>query len=117
MISFATFRKLTLAFPETDETAHFENKAFRVRKKIFVTLNEKENRCFVKLSPVDQSAFCTFDLDVIFPVPNKWGKHGWTLINLKKVKKEMLLDALTTAYIEVAPEKLAKPYSEKRENL
>ncbi len=117
MVSFVTFRKLATSFPEVDEASHFENHAFRVKKKIFVTLNEKENRCCVKLSPVDQSAFCTFDLDVIFPVPNKWGKQGWTLINLKKVKKEMLLDALTTAYIEVAPEKLAKPYIEARENL
>jgi hypothetical protein len=117
MVSFDTFRQLALSFPETEETAHFENRAFKVKKKIFVTLNEKEARCCVKLTPIDQSAFCTFDLNVIFPVPNAWGKQGWTLINLKKVKKAMLLDALTTAYITVAPNKLAAPFIEERENL
>ena len=41
MISIATVRELALAFPETDEHPHFDRKAFRVKKKIFATLDEK----------------------------------------------------------------------------
>jgi hypothetical protein len=36
------------------------------------------------------------------------GYQGWTLINLKKVKKSMLQDALQTAYNEVAASKSKK---------
>ena len=39
-------------------------------------------------------------------VPNKWGKQGWTFVEMQKVKKELFIDALTTAYCEVAPKKL-----------
>jgi hypothetical protein len=47
---------------------------------------------------------------VIFPVPGAWGKHGATFINLKKVKKSMLTDALTTAWKTTAPPKLVEKY-------
>jgi len=43
MISIDTVRDLALSFPETDEHPHFDRRAFRVKKKIFATLSEKEN--------------------------------------------------------------------------
>ena len=110
MISTDSFIKMALSFPETDEHKHFDKKAYRVKKKIFATLDEKTKRVVLKLSPMDQSVFCAFDKEIIYPIPNKWGKQGWTFVELKKVKKEMLKDALTTAYISVAPPKLGDPY-------
>jgi hypothetical protein len=106
MVSFKTFREMALSFPESSELPHFENTSFRIGKKIFATLNERENRACLKLSEIDQSVFCSFDKTVIYPVPNKWGKQGWTLVDLKKVKKEMFKDALTTAFCTVAPKKI-----------
>jgi hypothetical protein len=47
---------------------------------------------------------------LIYPVPNKWGKFGWTLVNLKTIDQEMLMEVLTAAYCTVAPPKLAEPY-------
>jgi hypothetical protein len=44
----------------------------------------------------------------IFPADNKWGKQGWTIIELSKVKSDLLIDALSTAYREVATKKLGK---------
>jgi predicted DNA-binding protein (MmcQ/YjbR family) len=102
MVSIETFRTMALALPAADEAPHFEKTSFSIHTKIFATLNVAENRCCVKLSPIDQSVFCLYDKTVIYPVPNKWGTQGWTLINLAKVKKAMLKDALTTAYNEVA---------------
>ena len=43
-----------------------------------------------------------------FPVDNKWGKQGWTLIEMNKVHKDLFIDALTTAYCTVAPKKLSE---------
>jgi hypothetical protein len=60
----------------------------------------------VKLSAIDQSVFCSYNKEVIFPVPGGWGKHGATFINLKKIKKAMFLDALKTAWKTTAPAKL-----------
>jgi predicted DNA-binding protein (MmcQ/YjbR family) len=107
MVSIETFRKIALSLPATNEEPHFETTSFRVNKKIFATLNGDENRATIKLSEIDQDTFCIYDKKVMYPVPNKWGKQGWTHINLKTIRKEMCVDALTTAYCEVAPEKLS----------
>ena len=105
MISIDTFRQLALSFPDTEEMPHFDKTSFRIKKKIFATLSEKDKIACLKLSPIDQSVFCAFDKAIIYPVPNKWGKQGATFINLTKIRKDMLHDALTTAYNEVANKK------------
>jgi predicted DNA-binding protein (MmcQ/YjbR family) len=110
MVTIEAARQLALSFPETDEHPHFDKKAFRVKKKIFATLDEKSKRMMVKLSPTDQSVFCSFDKTVIYPVPGGWGRQGSTFIELRKVRKEMFRDAVTTAYCTVAPPKLGDPY-------
>ena len=103
MVSIDAVRQLALSFPETDEHPHFDRQAFRVKKKIFATLDEKRKRVMVKLSPTDQSVFCSYNNTVIYPVPGGWGLKGATYIELNKVKKSMLKDAVTTAYCSVAP--------------
>ncbi len=113
MVSIDTFRQLALSFPEALEESHFEKTSFRVNKKIFATYDEIKKRACIKLSEIDQNVFSTANKTIIFPVDNKWGKQGWTLIEMTKVKKKLFIDALTTAYCEVAPKKLAgqiKPY-------
>ena len=108
MVDIETFRTLALSFPDTEELPHFHLQSFRVRKKIFATLWRKENRAMLKLSLVDQSVFCAFDKAVFFPVPGAWGKQGATFVELKKVRKDMFKDALTTAYNGVVQKKQSK---------
>lgn len=110
MVTTKTARQMAMSFDEVTEQPHFEVTSFRVSKKIFATMNEPEKRMTVRLSPLDQDVFCTFDRNVIYPVPNAWGKHGWTHVNLEAVRKEMLKDILTVAYCTVAPKKLAAKY-------
>jgi predicted DNA-binding protein (MmcQ/YjbR family) len=110
MISVKTFRQLALSFQEVVEQSHFEKASFRVKKKIFVTLDEPNHRICVKLSPTGQSVFSLIDKRIIWAVPNKWGQQGWTFVDLKRVKKELLKDVLTNAYCEVAPTAWAAVY-------
>ncbi len=107
MVSFDSFRKLALSFPEATEEPHFEKTSFRVKKKIFATYDDIKKRACIKLSEIDQNVFSSADKSIIFPVDNKWGKQGWTLIEMNKVRKDLFIDALTTAYCEVAPKNLA----------
>lgn len=111
MVSIDTFRQLALSFEEAEELPHFEKASFRVAKKIFATLNAKESKVVLKLSPIDQSVFCAFDKSIIYPVAGTWGKGGWTVVELKKIKKEMLRDALTSSYCNVAPNRLSERYN------
>ena len=43
-------RHIALSFPNTTELPHFEKTSFRVKNKIFVIYDEKNNRACVKLS-------------------------------------------------------------------
>ena len=110
MISIDQARKAALSLPETEEKPHFDLTSFRIKNKIFATIHADKKYVMVKLSAIDQSVFCAFDKEVIFPVPGGWGKHGATFIDLKKVKKSMLLDALSTAWKTTAPTKLVEKY-------
>lgn len=108
MVSINFFRALALSFPEATEEAHFEKTSFRVKKKIFATYDEVNKRACVKLMEADQDVFCKGFKDSVFPVDNKWGKQGWTLVEMNKVRKDVFTDILTSAYCATAPKKLAE---------
>ncbi len=104
-------RSFSLSLPETTEEPHFEKTSFRVRKKIFATFDfDTQLACF-KLSEKDQDLFSLFDPSLIFPVPNKWGKQGWTLAKIGALKEEVIRDLIRAAYNQVAPKKLKLPPS------
>ena len=110
MVTTDQARKIALSLPEVEEKSHFHIPDFRVKNKIFATIHADKNYTMVSLSLIDQSVFCAFDKEVIFPVPGGWGLKGSTFINLKKVKKAMLKDALATAWKRVAPPRTVEKY-------
>lgn len=89
---------IALSFPDTDEHPHFNRIAFRVKKKIFATLSYEDKTLNLMFTPVEQFIFCPPGSDVIFPIPNGWGRQGWTTINLNKASKKLVTDALKEAY-------------------
>ena len=105
MVSIETFRKLAMSFPNATEEPHFEKTSFRVNKKIFGTFDEKNNRAVLKLNEIDQSVFCASSEKIFYPIPNKWGKQGWTIVELSKVRPEMFEDALILSYENVISKK------------
>ena len=110
MITIQQARKAALSLPETEEKPHFHLTSFRVKNKIFATIHTDKSYVMVKLSLIDQSVFCSYNKEVIFPVPGGWGRKGATFINLRKVKLSMFTDAISTAWKTTAPVKLAEKY-------
>src|SRR5215471_16458450 len=103
------FRKLALSFPEAIESAHMHHPDFRVRGKIFATLGyPDEDSAMVKLSADDQRKFVRISPDVFQPAKGAWGRQGATTINLPAATTEIVREALTTAWRNVAPKRLAK---------
>lgn len=111
MPTITKLRKIALSFPETTEQPHFEKTSFRVKNKIFVTYDPANKIACFKLSDIDQNVFVSADKSNIYPVPNKWGKQGWTYIKIEKIHLDLFTDALTTAYCSVAPKNLAQQIS------
>jgi len=106
MPSLLEFNALAISLPEVSIEPHFEKASFRVKKKIFATLNEKENRATLKFTPEEQEMFCKINPESIFPVPNKWGKMGWTHLNYQNLNEEIVLGLLKAAYCNIAPKNL-----------
>lgn len=68
---------------------------------MFATYLQKDNTANIFLTPVEQSVFCQADAENIYPVPNKWGEKGATTFDLNRVAKELVMEALLSAYNEV----------------
>ena len=110
MVTAERFRQLALALPGAVELPHFDRASFRVNKKIFATLKEKDNIAVLMFSPLQQSVFCAFDKTIVYPVPGAWGLKGCTIFELGKVKQSMIKEALQVVYEEI----LAKTKIKKR---
>jgi len=81
-----SLRRKALELPEAEEAAHLEKTCFTLRKKIFATINPKANRACFKRSETDQQVFSKISNASVYAVPNKWGKHGCTNVDLGNVE-------------------------------
>ena len=105
MITAATFRKKALQFDQVSEKPHFEKASFRIREKIFATLDSINKRATLKLNETDQSVYCLIRPAFATPATGAWGKQGWTIFDLKKAPGNIITEALGKAYLNVAPKK------------
>ncbi len=96
------FVAMALSFHHTEQAPHFDRIAIKVTKKrIFATYHARTKTANIKLKPAEQATFCDFPGGAIFPVPNAWGKQGWTTFLLEKLPEELLKEALLSAYSDV----------------
>ena len=108
MTHISLLNEYAMSLPEASEEPHFEKNSFRVKKKIFATVNPEEAFFVVKLTALQQSVFCKWDESACHPVPNKWGLQGWTRVYFEKVDSDFLKDIVKTSYSNVAPKKLVE---------
>ncbi len=102
------FIELVLSFPGTEQCPHFERIGFRItNKRMFATYLAKDDSANIFLTPQEQKIFCEMSAG-IYPVPNKWGEKGATTFQLNKVPKEILAEALLSAYKDVLHSKKIK---------
>ncbi len=102
MIDMKAFQRMALSFPHTEQVPHFERIGFKITgKRMFTTYLEKNNTANIFLTPEEQKLFCKTDKANIYPVPNKWGEKGATTFELNAVARELLMEALNSAYNEI----------------
>jgi hypothetical protein len=109
MINMKTFQGMAFSFPHTEQVPHFERIGFKITgKRMFTTYLEKDNTANIFLTPVEQRVFCKIDKVNIYPVPNKWGEKGATTFELNSVAREIVMEALLSAYNEIIKPKMKK---------
>ena len=110
MVDLQTFEELCLAMPGVEKVLHWDHPAFRTKRRIFTTLWPETTSANFNFTPEEQAAFCQEDPKSFYPVEGGWGRQGWTTVNLKKVKKKMLENAITSAWYNALPLKLQEQY-------
>jgi hypothetical protein len=99
LITGDSFATIALSFPGVETTPHFDRTGFKVTgKRMFATYLAVNNTANVFLTPAEQRVFCEIDPAAIYPVPNKWGEKGATTFDLDTIAREVLQEALYTAY-------------------
>lgn len=97
---------MALSFPGTEQTPHFERIGFKVTgKRMFATYLSENNTANIFLTPEEQRVFCKMSAGDIYPVPNKWGEKGATTFEISILPKELIMEALLSAYNKVVKSK------------
>jgi hypothetical protein len=100
-------RRLALSLEGTSEAPHFERAAFKVAR-IYVTLAADGRTANFKCAPDEQELKCMIAPAAFAPVPNAWGRQGWTTAKLSALSAVELRDALEIAWRHALPKKSNK---------
>lgn len=91
--SHDTIEKLK-QYPGVVIKPHFEKLSLRWKNRIWITWTEGDSLICLKLSTEDQEVFSRMSKGSVYPVPNKWGGHGWTNVDCRQVDQSLLSDIL-----------------------
>ena len=78
----------------TTENAHFDRAAFKVAR-IYATLSGDGTSLNLKLMPEEQEFRVMMAPAIFSPIPNAWGKQGWTTVDVGAIGTAELRDNLS----------------------
>ena len=104
------FRTIALSLPQASEVAHMGHPDFRVGGRIFATLGyPRSGWGMVRLTPEQQQLFVRTQPATFAPVKGAWGRAGATNVRLRTARQDAVREALTIAWRNRAPQRLAGP--------
>jgi hypothetical protein len=101
MATSRDLRRIALSLGGTTEAPHFDRAAFKVVRN-YATLAADGRTANLKFTPDEQEFKCMMAPEAFAPVPNAWGKQGWTTVNLSKLSAAELRNALEMAWAHAA---------------
>ena len=93
----ARVRELVAGLADTQEGAHHGHPDFRVRKKIFATLSEREDRAALRVTNVEARGLAERSPDVYRLVSDR-EPIGWVSVLLAEADETELADLLEEAW-------------------
>jgi hypothetical protein len=104
MATAKDLRRLAMALEGTSEAPHFDRAAFKVAR-IYVTLAADGKTANFRFTPDEQEFKCMMAPEAFAPLPNAWGRQGWTMATLSALSTADLKSALETAWRHATAEK------------
>jgi uncharacterized protein len=97
-----------LSLEGTVASPHFDRTAFKV-VRTYVTLAADGRTANFKFTPDEQAFKCMVAPEAFAPIPNGWGRQGWTVAQLDKLTIEDLASALEVAWRAGAAKPIRRP--------
>jgi hypothetical protein len=97
MAKSADLVRLARALPGVVDYPHFDRRAFKARVT-FVTLAADGLTANFNFSHDEQALKCAVAPDGFAPIPNAWGRRGWTVATLAALSEAELAAALEMAW-------------------
>ncbi len=111
------FRRIALGMEGAIEREHMGHPDFRVNGRIFATIHVDHRHGMVKLTPVQQAHVVREHGSVFEPEAGAWGRSGCTRVRLDAVDEDVLGDAMTLAWQNIAtqaPRAPSRPRSRRK---
>jgi hypothetical protein len=90
-------RRIAHSLEGTTEAPHFDRTAFKVLRT-YATLAADGLTANLKLTHDEQELKCLMQPEAFEPVPNAWGRQGWTVARLAALSVDELTAALDMAW-------------------
>ena len=97
-------RRIALSLDGTIEAPHFDRAAFKVAR-IYATLAADGRSANFKFATDEQALKCITAPEAFAPVPNAWGRQGWTTATLDGLSEAELKHALEIAWRHGLPKR------------
>jgi hypothetical protein len=110
MATARDFRRIAMSLEGTTDAPHFDRTAFKVAR-IYATLAPDGLTANLKFSHDEQELKCITAPEAFQPVPNAWGRQGYTTVTLATVSVAELKAALEMAWRHALPRKRARSRS------
>ena len=105
------FAEIARDAPESEPGGHQGADDFRVRKKIFATLDRQTGVGALKLTPEEQGLLMAASA-AFYPANGTWGARGWTKVRLAEAADNDVRAGVNMAWANVAPKSLLKLYED-----
>ncbi len=102
MATADNLRKIALSLDGTTEKPHFDRAGFKVAR-IYAVIAVDGKSAHLLLTSDEQEFKCLLAPDAFSPIPNAWGRKGWTTVVLAQVSVDELSNALKMAYAHALP--------------
>ena len=100
-------RRIALSLEGTVEAPHFDRSAFKVART-YVTLAADGGSANFRFTSDEQEFKCMMAPEAFAPVPNAWGRQGWTTADLARLTEAELASALQAAWVHALKKRPAR---------
>lgn len=109
MVTLDVIRQLAADLPEAKEESSYGTPGFKVRKKLFARIHQKEDAIVVK-ADFDEREKLMQSNPITYYITDHYLNYPWILVRIPTVQQDELRALLINAWRKVAPKNLVDEF-------